>query len=501
MANASLQIGNGNWAIKENDLLGYSKSGTRFLPIPITMTRATLGTRVNPSGLIENVELLGSELVTNGDFSNGSTDWQLQYTGTGDWSITDKLNFENVNGGSAQLNVFEVGKIYKITVDYVFTSGTRLILPYDGSNFPSGGVITTTGSVNGYTYYYTPNSTTLLIYSDGNGNGSIDNVSVKEATIDGLARVDYTDGTASLLVEPQRTNLVTYSEDFTQWSKEATVTLTPNYSTSPDGTNNATRVQLDADDSVYLSSLGSSKTFSIYVKGVAGETIRISNGVATNFTLTGNWDRLQVYDTSGSSTLIGVNTYSSVTARDIQVWGAQLEEGSYPTSYIKTQGSSVTRNKDEYTKTGISDKINSEEGVLFAEIKKDKGTQFSLISLDKSSDSDNYIYVGYLNNTTTLRAQIKINGSIVLDEDVNIGNTNVFSKVAVKYKSGDYAFFINGSKVGNTSTSTDSFSDGDLDRLELGYDLNSIFKFYGNVRQLQIFKTALSDSELATLTT
>jgi hypothetical protein len=107
-------------------------------------------------------------------------DWQLQYTGTGDWSITDKLNFENVNGGSAQLNVFEVGKTYKITVDYVFTSGTRLILPYDGSNFPTGGVITTTGSVNGYTYYYTPNSTTLLIYSDGNGNGSVDNISVKE---------------------------------------------------------------------------------------------------------------------------------------------------------------------------------------------------------------------------------------------------------------------------------------------------------------------------------
>jgi len=109
--------------------------------------------------------------------------WQLQYTGTGDWSITDKLNFENVNGGSAQLNVFEIGATYEITVDYVFTSGTRLILPYDGSNFPTGGVITTTGSVNNYTYYYTPNSTTLLIYSDGNGNGSVDNITIKEYAI------------------------------------------------------------------------------------------------------------------------------------------------------------------------------------------------------------------------------------------------------------------------------------------------------------------------------
>jgi len=138
------------------------------------------------------------------------------------------------------------------------------------------------------------------------------------------------------------TNLIPYSEDFTQWDKEATVTLTPNYSTSPIGTNNATRVQLDADDSVYLSSLGSSKTFSIYVKGVAGETIRISNGVANNFTLTGNWDRLQVYDTSGSSTLIGINTYSSVTARDIQIWGGQLEEQTQAETYAPTTGLPVT---------------------------------------------------------------------------------------------------------------------------------------------------------------
>ena len=82
MANPSLQIGNDNWAIKEDNLLGYSTAGTRFVPQPITMTRATLGTRVNPSGLVEDVELLGSEEVTNGDFATDS-DWTK---GTG-WSI------------------------------------------------------------------------------------------------------------------------------------------------------------------------------------------------------------------------------------------------------------------------------------------------------------------------------------------------------------------------------------------------------------------------------
>jgi hypothetical protein len=75
MANPSLQIGNSNWAIKKDNLLGYSTAGTRFLPIPITMTRASAGTRVNPQGLVETVELLGSEEIIDGGFPNGSNDW------------------------------------------------------------------------------------------------------------------------------------------------------------------------------------------------------------------------------------------------------------------------------------------------------------------------------------------------------------------------------------------------------------------------------------------
>ena len=75
MANPSLQIGNSNWAIKEDNFLGYSTVGTNYLPKPITMTRASAGTRVNPQGLVETVELLGSELVINGDFTTDLSGW------------------------------------------------------------------------------------------------------------------------------------------------------------------------------------------------------------------------------------------------------------------------------------------------------------------------------------------------------------------------------------------------------------------------------------------
>ena len=113
MANPSLQIGNDNWAIKEDNLLGYSTAGTRFVPQPITMTRATLGTRVNPSGLVEDVELLGSELVTNGSFTTDS-DWSK---GSG-WSIAnDKASYDGSGTGYQyilQSITTTSGKLYKI---------------------------------------------------------------------------------------------------------------------------------------------------------------------------------------------------------------------------------------------------------------------------------------------------------------------------------------------------------------------------------------------------
>ena len=168
MANPSLQIGNDNWAIKEDNLLGYSTAGTRFVPQPITMTRATLGTRVNPSGLVEDVELLGSELALNTSFSGGTldsslpTDWEevgspttavksndKVYTGTHSIKVTGDQS-DGINQGQTDANDrFSTvsGKTYKVTwsgyldTDSLGTNYLEILLK-DGT----GGSVTLSGT-------------------------------------------------------------------------------------------------------------------------------------------------------------------------------------------------------------------------------------------------------------------------------------------------------------------------------------------------------------------
>ena len=155
-------------------------------------TRNSSATRVNSQGLIEDVQTLssnlvsngdfsqeGSEEITNGDFSNGSTDWILTPS-SGTAIVSDgKLNFTNSNSGGPQVSQagrsYVIGKTYKITftvTDYI-QGNVRLSL---GNN------LTTSVSANGtFTQYitYASGLNRTYIYT-ANSTLSIDNVSVKE---------------------------------------------------------------------------------------------------------------------------------------------------------------------------------------------------------------------------------------------------------------------------------------------------------------------------------
>ena len=519
MANPSLQIGNSNWAIKEDNLLGYSTAGTKFLPQPITMTRASAGTRVNSSGLVETVELLGSELVTNGDFSNGSTGWfndpslPVQYFNV----INQSLHFENTSGtvtffSSASFSV-DANKTYKFTINTVKESGTD---DFDITLRPSAGSsvvenITSTHQSGLLEYYFTSASNQNLIIQFTQRNtikGIIDNVSVKESTKNNLARVDY-DGTASsLLVEPQRTNLLPYSEDFanSDWTKNAGTTITPNYAISPNGNLNASRYlgtgASGLGDKFTLNPV--SNTLSFFVKSNTGQNqfCRIlgdSNQSSGNLLVTTEWSRItHTFTASGNANKTnGIFRDLSDNDIDILIWGGQLEEGSYATSYIPTSGSTVTRVQDQYSKTGISNLINSEEGVLFAEIAAFEGANTDRqISISDGSTS-NRVVMALLSNGTQIQFVVSSGGSITVNTTQTIPTIISGTKIAFAYKVNNFKIYANGILIASdtngtvpTGLSVLAFNRGD------GNDI-----FFGKVKQLQVYKTALTDTELATLTT
>ena len=499
MANPSLQIGDSNWAIKEDNLLGYSKAGTRFVPQPITMTRASAGTRVNSAGLVETVELLGSELVTNGDFATDS-DWSV---GSGGVITNGELVFASQNtSGTFQTISHQVGKTYKVSVEIKSVSNGSVRLDLAG-----GGATTQDfDTVGVHTGYVTPIQGGSFFIKTTAFQGSIDNISVKESTKNNLARVDYTDGTSSLLAEPQRTNLIPYSEDFSNgiWQKQTGVT--PTYNTtetlSPDGTYNATKFIGNGSSGVLRAGISITGVVarSVYLKSVTGTVnvvLKDPNQTVTSksLTITTEWQRFDLTE-DNTIALQGI-WIDDIPVSGIYMWGAQLEEGSYATSYIPTDGSTVTRIQDQYEKTGISDLINSEEGVLFAEMAalSDDGT---LRQLSLSGGSANTVRLILSSSANSVRLFIQVGGGTAIDFFYTLSDTTNFFKAAIRYANNNFSLWVNGVKVKEQLSGT-IFSANTL--TSLGFDDGSSPSFYGKVKQLQVYKTALTDSELATLTT
>jgi len=284
---------------------------------------------------------LGENLVSNGGFDT-DTDWSK----TTGWTIS---------GGKANWNPAVAPYNNDIYRAFSFVEGTRYRITFTMSNNTTGRILlrlsgTGNQDVNGNYIYYAngthtvefkaqANKNFLRIYGhDSYSSFSIDDFSLKiitDADFDFDRNSTGTRVNEDYLIEDVPYNLITYSEDFSVWSKEATVTLTANYALAPDGTQTSTRMQMDANDSIFRS-VSSGNTFSVHIKGAEGETIRLANGGSLTHTLTGRWDRISLYDTGNISSLITINTYSSATARDIQIWGAQVVKGDQPKDYLKT---------------------------------------------------------------------------------------------------------------------------------------------------------------------
>jgi len=360
-----------------------------------------------------------------------------------------------------------------------------------------------------------------------------------------VPRLDYTGGgCGKLLLEPQRTNLVTFSEQFDNaaWLKEDILSVTANAIVSPDGYTNADLLipnTNNIDHTIYQSSAtGSAQTFSVFAKSggynfvfVGSNNALASNGVffdLTDGTISQNtssltakiedygngWYRCEVTSTSWDFPYAIICTSSNGTSfihagdgtSGVYIWGAQLEAGSYATSYIPTLGAAVTRGADDCFKTGISSLIGQTEGVLYAEVdlnvKPESGSPVSgiLTTNNNVSDLQNCIILGVERNAAgTNRIYCLVQVSNVTQAALfgtNITDGNY--KIALAYKANDFALYVNGVQVAtDTSGSVPTTS-----QVLIGTRRNSDnFTLADAVSQALLFPTRLTNTQLAELTT
>jgi hypothetical protein len=559
MAN-TLSLGSGNWGAKESLLLGYYEDGTQFLPETFDVTRATGGTRVNKAGLIETPADRGSELVTNGDFSNGLTDW-IAKDGTMSLSGSGSLLFDN-NSGNSSGGAFQnlslvTGKQYQMTATMqlltgisngsfnLFTStaaGTGQSTVYNGGPLtPGGGAVTET-----FTFTPAAGDVSIQLYCDeSNATYTIDNISVKEYNDKNLARIDYLDDAkGALLTEPQSTNVVAQSANLSRnyWSASQEVSLVGEQSSpSADSPLGAYDVIESTSDSVHklrsiiFTTAAVESTMSVYIKystkrfiefrenttnarckfdllnnvvtqsiGAVGKIEDAGNGfkrISITYTANGTTSRVQLglLDDSAGSNYPGNGTDK------ITVFGFQVEQansagydGKYATSYIPTIGQIQSRAADLVTNGGDVKNFNSEEGVLYAEIAAlEDDLTYRGISLNDGTNA-NSLCIRYRPNSNRVNAIIKHGSGANFQLSFDISDITQFNKIALKYKSGDTSMYINGTEV-VTSSLPFSFTSA-LNDLSFNRG-DSGDKFFGKTKNVQVFNEALTDSELVALTT
>jgi hypothetical protein len=331
-----------------------------------------------------------------------------------------------------------------------------------------------------------------------------------------IARIDYSNGTCpSLLVEPQRTNLVPISNGATANFFNGVVVL--NAATSPQGINNAFSFDVNNGQQggqafVTLLTTAQSYTFSVYLKGsVNGQKVRLFsdiNGSIQDFTLTTDWARYTKTFTGavGAQSFYLLNgSYFSPAQNDLYYgYGLQLEVGAYASSLIPTNGAAVTRNADVISKTGISSLIGQTEGTAFIECTADttNSNGAMLIYLGSSDGSGAFNYSTYLKfSSTSLNLTVYSGGTSYVDSTSSQTYTNKQNiKVAFAYKNNDFVCYANGVQLFTDTTGVVSTN---LSSLSLGhYPPNIPFNQYnGNIKSAQIYKTRLSNTELAQLTT
>ena len=379
---------------------------------------------------------------------------------------------------------------------------------------------------------FTRNTTATFVDKDGLIKQSATNT----------PRIDFTNNPKGhLLLEPQRQNEVSTSDHNpnSYWNMQGATFTNSSNTTTPDGGLTAPILTTDTTGtfkgivknqssawnsdtytlSVFAKNIDSDYIFFYNINSVSGTSgvwFNISNGTIGHNQ--GDWSNVKVenygngwyrcsatvtFNSSGTSYLYVLNSDSnasniSTAGKQTYLWGSQIEQGSYATSYIPTYGSSATRNAEVCNNSGSVQDFNDNEGVLYTEIASLVESDASRsISISNASNwtkrlqivlySSGDIYA-YINNGVVSR---------VLSTSVDYG-TNM-NKIALRYTTTSVDLYING-VLAHSHSANYSFASNTLNVLDFKIRSTNGENFYGKTKNLKVFKRAMSDGELYLLT-
>jgi hypothetical protein len=517
--------------------------------------------------------VLGSELVTNpGPFSD-TTGWTAA-VGTLSTSSGSLVLTIGVAGSaravSSAMSGLTIGAAYRINVSGVAGTATtksiRITTNADGS---TGALFTQTVAGTSITYDFVATATThylaLIAANAENQTFSVSQASVKQITaITGMPstytrnnggvfppRFDYDPVTLApkgILIEEQRVNLVTYSEQFDNaaWSK-INSTITPDATTSPDGTVDADKM-IAADGiaiascsifspAISKSAVATTYTYTAYAKASEFNRVRLyiqdaattanlsdvivslvdgsitsaartigafSSASAVVLNAGAGWWRVCLTFTSSTETALRARIYPADSVATtgngtsgIFIYGAQLEAGAFATSYIPTVASQVTRAADQTSivAPNFAPWYNQSEGTFVVEADTVNPSNKWLYA---ANDGTATTYVGLdLASAGNARFRVVIGGvSQAGLSSAAVISANTIVKQAGAYANNSFNQAVDGVlNSGDTSGSVPTVLQFIIGaQTSLGGFLN------GHIRSIRYYPVRLSDAQLEALT-
>jgi hypothetical protein len=409
------------------------------------------------------------------------------------------------------------------------------------------------GNVNEYIYIWgaqLEQRSSVTAYTPTTTQPITNYIPVLQTAAAGQARFDHnpvTGESLGLLIEEQRTNLVQRSQEFDDayWTKTNS-SITANTIVAPDGTisgdlivqANGTSGTIGSQNINFTS--GVTYTLSFYAKkqnynylllAFASNAFPTSNrvglfnldtgavatasqsGINATITAVGNgWYKCSITQTANataSTTIaVGPRPSDSLTGTGngtdgIYIWGAQLEAGAFPTSYIPTVASQVTRNADAASMTGtnFSSWYRADEGTLYAEALTINTATSGGSAIDgfcgiNDGSANNGIQF-YKNGANNVTFEIGYSGTTAASIAKTIA-AGSFAKVILAYKFNDISATINAATVGTDTSAnipvTNQFQIGNINGGTL-YTLN------GSIKKLAYYPSRLANAQLQSLTT